>query len=159
MVLSIRNNNPFSLLQLNPSSWRGLVGKEKNGFLKFDSVLNGSRAGFINLIQQVNKGNNTIEKIFSNYGDPGHEETYRAFVSKETGIPRLKPIADYEQLFSIGRAIVKMEAGKFWVDPVTFRAGLDEAVKSYQLKKIITTGGSITGILIILVFAYILLNR
>lgn len=159
MVLAEKNNNPFSILQIRPSQWRGLVGTEKNGYLKFDSVLNGARAGFINLIQQVNAGHNTIEKIFSNYGDPGHEETYRAFVSKDTGIPRLKPITNYEDLFKIGRAIVKMEAGKFWVDPVTFRAGLDEAIKSYQLKKIAVVGGSITGILIILVVAFIILNR
>lgn len=134
-TLSERNNNPFSLLQIKPSSWRGLVGKEANGFLKFDSLLNGLRAGYVNIIQKVNSGVNTIDKIFANYGDPGHEETYKKMVEKVSGIGRYTPINSSNQLIAIAKGIVKMESGKEWVNDTDLKTGLSEALKSYPLKQ------------------------
>ena len=134
MNLPERNHNPFSLLQLKPSKWRGLVGSETNGFLKFDNVVHGIRAGFINLIQKINRGDDTIDEIFQNYGDPGHEETYKAMVEKVSGIQRHTLISTPYQLGLVGRGIVVMENGSFWLNPDDFQKGLELALESYPLK-------------------------
>ena len=151
MTLAEKNNNPFNLLQINPSKWRGLIGREANGLLQFDTLLNGIRAGFINLIQKVNNGSNTIEKIFNSYGDPGHEEEYKKFVSDQTGIGRNTTLSKPSQLLAIGKAIVKMEAGKYWVTDSQMIQGLDAALQSYSLKENIKRGTIGLGVLIAIV--------
>lgn len=82
-----RYNNPLALIQKKPDKWVGLTGSI-NGFLSFDTVENGIRAGIINLHntyfkrglltpEQIipiyapdsitNNGNNYI-KFFGKYG-------------------------------------------------------------------------------------------
>lgn len=46
------NNNPFALIQpVQKRNWKGQVGKTPDGFLTFQTVVDGVRAGFINLFQ------------------------------------------------------------------------------------------------------------
>jgi hypothetical protein len=120
-----RANNPFSLIQKKPDKWRGLLKSDTKGFLYFDSVSNGVRAGFINLYNRyLNRGLDTIEKIFPVYAPPFENDTeaYIRTVCKLTGFTpdqKLNP-NDFEKL---GRAIIQVEAGKFWVNEDDFQKG------------------------------------
>lgn len=126
-----RNNNPFAIIQSKPSNWRGLA-KDTGAFLKFDSARWGVRAGYINLVNTYLKRNlNTIAKIFPVYApasDGNKPEKYIEFVEKFTGINRNESITDTEQLYAIGRAIERVEAGKSWVDANEWDQGWTDAL-------------------------------
>jgi hypothetical protein len=159
MLLAQKDNNPLSLLQPygKAGGWRGLVGQEPNGYLIFDTLHNGVRAGYYNLILKLNSGINTIEKIFANYGDPGHEETYRSYVSKETGVSRNKEIVNPNDLYQIGKAIIKMEGDRtVWVPEQTLLAGFNDAMNSIKMSKIAYY--SIGGVLAILIIGILILS-
>jgi len=123
--LPIRYKNPFALLQTNPSDWKGLVGADRYGHLKFDTVVNGVRAGFINLIQYFNSGLVTIGHIVTRYA-PENPGIYIQRVVQETGFGR-DEVLSKGALFQVGRAIVEVEAGTFWVDEGIFLDGWRQA--------------------------------
>lgn len=127
---SIRNNNPFAIIQPVPDKWRGLKGSD-NGFLIFESPVYGVRAGFINLVNgYLKKGLNTINKIFPVYApssDGNNPGAYAAAVSKFTGI-NSDDLIGPAQVYPIGRAIERIEAGRQWVDPEDFDEGYKMAL-------------------------------
>lgn len=131
-----RNNNPFALLQKIPSNWVGLAGKDDDGLLKFDTPMNGVRAGFINLYNRYFKqGLFTINQIAPVYTGlpPGKWEAYAQGLSSISGIPRDRGlIGDLEstELKKLARAIERMEAGYQWVSNTDFENGFQLA-KTY----------------------------
>jgi hypothetical protein len=142
-TLPIRANNPFALIQKKPQAWQGLVSVNERGFLFFDTPLNGTRAGFISFINTyLKRGINTIEKIFPIYA-PKDELTndpalYIQNVSKLTKIPSGKPLTTAEEILSVGKAIIRVESGKDWIDNATLVAGYMVAAQQTgfpQLKK------------------------
>lgn len=150
-----QNNNPFALIQQVPSKWQGLAGKQNDGFLTFDNPMFGARAGFINLINTyLNRGINTIEKIFPIYAPAGHganvPEDYIKRVVNLTGIARNKPITEPAEIYKLGKAIVTHEEGNFWMPQIDFDAAFKSAM---QAKKIsIPSGVVIGGIGFVIVF-------
>lgn len=142
-TLPIRANNPFALIQKRPQAWQGLVSANERGFLFFDTPLNGTRAGFISFINTyLKRGINTIEKIFPIYA-PKDELTndpqlYIDNVSRITKIPKNKPLTTAEEILAVGKAIIKVESGKDWIDNATLVAGYMVAAQQTnypQLKK------------------------
>jgi hypothetical protein len=157
-----RNNNPMALIQQIPSKWKGLVGKNPDGFLIFESPLFGLRAGVINLINTyIKRGLDTIEKIFPVYAPKGHgtndPEVYIKIVSKLTGIPRNKKISNEQELYKIAKAIVTHEEGNFWMTMQDFNSGFESGMNSINRNKLFT--GAVTGLgvvtIIILILIYI----
>ena len=126
-----RNNNPFALIQAKPSAWKGLA-PDSGSFLKFIAPRYGVRAGYINLVNAYIKRNlNTIEKIFPVYApisDGNKPDKYIEFVEQFTGIKRNEIIDDADQLYIIGRAIERVEAGKSWVDAIEWDQGWTESL-------------------------------
>lgn len=126
--LPIRANNPFALIQKKPSAWQGLVSSNTKGFLFFDTPLNGTRAGFISFINTyLKRGINTIEQIFPIYA-PKDELTndpqlYIQNVVKLTKIPKDRPLTTAEEIIAIGKAIIRVESGKDWIDNATLVSG------------------------------------
>jgi hypothetical protein len=116
-------NNPFALINQS-ITFKGQIGRASDGFLKFQSPVFGIRAGFINLFQTYYlKGFDTIAKIFDSdrafpvYGDPDKGELYAKLVERFTGIDQNETLTK-AQIFEVGKAIVRVEAGKDWVsDP------------------------------------------
>jgi len=110
--MSFRNNNPGNM-RYNPA-FKGVTGKDSRGFAIFKTKYHGLRAMRILLENYIKKGFNTIDKIINRYApaaDQNQPDTYAAFVSRESGIPRstiLKP----EMVEMIMPAMVKMETGK-----------------------------------------------
>lgn len=165
------NNNPFALIQQVPSAWQGLKGKRPNGFLQFADPVYGVRAGFINLVNTyINKGLNTIEKIFPVYAPKGHGDndpkSYIATVSKVSGIPKNKIITTPEQIYAIGKAIVQVEEGIFkdsanqigWLSKADFDKGFDLAMSGKTIKKVAIVGGGLIVLVLAGVFAYAYFN-
>lgn len=131
------NNNRFALIQpVQKRNWKGQVGKTPDGFLTFQTVVDGVRAGFINLFQTyINAGFNTIAKIFDSnrafpvYGDPGKGKLYTDLVSKFTAIAPDK-VLTLEDVKKVGKAIARVEGGANWVSNEDFDLGFQMA-KSY----------------------------
>lgn len=118
-----QNNNPFALFQLYPSNWLGLIGKNSNGFLQFDSVANGVRAGFINLYQRyLKQGLNTIDKIAPVYTGSLNWNAYAMGLSQISGLNIEAEIND-SNVLKLARAIERMEEGEQWVSDSDFNAG------------------------------------
>lgn len=141
--LPIRANNPFALIQKRPQAWQGLISANERGFLFFDTPLNGTRAGFISFINTyLKRGINTIEKIFPIYA-PKDELTndpqyYIDNVVKITKIPKNRPLTTAEEILAVGKAIIKVESGKDWIDNATLVSGYMVAAQQTnypQLKK------------------------
>jgi hypothetical protein len=116
---AIRNKNPFALIQTKPEQWQGLVGSEPDGFLIFSNPVFGVRAGYINLVNgYIRKGLNTLSKIFPVYAPitaGNNPNKYTELVSKITGIDPNRPL-EAADIYAIGRAIERIEAGQYWVD-------------------------------------------
>lgn len=139
-----RNNNPFALIQTNPSNWAGLIGQDSgtpSGFLSFDSPVNGTRAGFINLWNRYfSKGLRSINRIAPVYEGssstiafgPGgvsaadkNTDAWAVGVSKISGYD-LNDDLTWAQAYKLGRAIETFENGGRWVSDADF-------LKGYQL--------------------------
>jgi hypothetical protein len=155
----IRTNNPFALIQSygKASSWKGLIGQELNGFLVFDTVDHGLRAGFINLINTyLSKGRNTIEKIVPVYApekDANKPLQYIKFLEDYTKIPKNAEINEYSQVLRLGMGIVRMESGSHFQEK-DMRLALDQAIAytNFQTKIKVAAGGA--GLLLAAAVAY-----
>lgn len=127
-----RNNNPFALIQLSPSNWVGLVGTDEGypaGFLKFDSPVNGVRAGFINLYNTYfSKGLRSIGAIAHKYvgGDLPGIEAWERGVSRISGFGIDQELS-WPQTFKLGRAIERHENGSTWVSEIDYLKGYNLA--------------------------------
>ena len=116
--LTIDNKNPFALIQLQPDKWQGLKGTTKNGFLIFDTAINGARAGWINLWNTyLSKGINTPNSIIVKYAPDGggKDGAYSKFIAQRLGITTDTAITTPKQIWELGRAIVYFEAGENWL--------------------------------------------
>ncbi|HEU5291676.1 MAG TPA: hypothetical protein VFU05_13595 [Cyclobacteriaceae bacterium] len=130
--LPIRNNNPFALFQKFPSNWVGLIGND-NGFLKFDTVVNGVRAGFINLYRRyLAQGLDTISVIAPVYTGLADASGYASGLSKISGIGLNDKITE-SNVLRLARGIERMEEGRQWVTEVDFQRGF-ELAKTYLEK-------------------------
>lgn len=139
-TLAERNNNPFALIDKTPDKWIGLTGTTPNGFLIFDTVLNGLRAGFINLKNSYFKPDyvTTTREIFPKYlgTEWGKKSSlgddpiaYAGLVKKFQGIGENDLIKwnDKEQMVKLAKAIIQVEAGKLWVKDADIRKAYDMA--------------------------------
>lgn len=129
-----RNNNPFALIQTSPSNWLGLLGsddeKKPIGFLKFDTPINGTRAGFINLWNRYfSKGLRSVGTIAHVYLTGSDLKTIEAW---ERGVSQFSRYGIDQQLswaqaFDLGRAIERFENGSQWVNIADFTRGYNLA--------------------------------
>lgn len=128
---TIRFNNPFALIQTAPDKWQGLV-PGSTGFLQFDSVENGARAGMITLINTyLRRGRDTIGKIIPVYApEPEAQkiENYIAFLENKTGMHRDDQIKNVDQFLKLAKNITWFEAGKDWVSEKTIANAYNKAV-------------------------------
>lgn len=159
---TIETNNPFALIQPygKASSWNGLKGQRENGFLVFDTVENGLRAGFINLYNTyLKRGRNTIATIIPVYAPDGGEP-YIRFLESFTGWDRNKVIQTQDEVFKLAQGIIRFEAGKQWITPVRIanahKVALDYLGLESKVKKAAIGGGFvIVGIVAYIAYRYL----
>lgn len=113
----LRNNNPGNLIR-TPNAWQGKIPYKDSKDAKFEQFTElkwGIRAMFKDLINDINKGKNTVKKLISEYAPPNENDTknYIALVSKSIGISENEVITkvNSEFLKLLGRAILKVELG------------------------------------------------
>lgn len=121
-VRGLRNNNPGNLVRTS-SAWQGKIPyaqSKDNHFEQFTTVHHGLRAMFKDLINDINKGKNTVKKLIYEYAPP-HEnntEQYVNSVCKTIGVKPDEVIKEINNKFLIllGRAIIKVELGAAHTD-------------------------------------------
>lgn len=120
----LRNNNPGNLVLTN-IAWQGKIPKPQNNdtnngvvvkhFEQFTNLEFGIRAMLKDLINDINKGKNTINKIISEYAPPTENNTgvYIQSVSKTLGVTPNQTLThiDSKFLLNLSRAIFKVELG------------------------------------------------
>lgn len=113
----IRNNNPGNLIYTN-IAWEGKIPLKYNTdghFEQFVSMEFGIRAMFKDLINDINKGKNTVRKLISEYAPPNENNTnqYIKDVCASIGVTADQKINSINDKFLIllGKAIIKKENG------------------------------------------------
>ncbi|WP_310560619.1 hypothetical protein [Flavobacterium sp.] len=114
----IRNNNPGNLVSTN-IAWQGKIPLSKNTDGKFEQFVSmelGIRAMFKDLINDINKGKNTVRKLINEYAPPSENNTsqYIKDVCKSIGVTPDQKISfvNSKFLLMLGKAIIKKENGK-----------------------------------------------
>jgi hypothetical protein len=110
--LGIRNNNPGNL-RYDGTNWKGSIGSA-SGFVKFSSVEYGIRAMAKVIANNINGGNDTIEKYITRYAPPSENDTtsYINYVAKNSGYSSNQTLNDNPvTLFKLIKAQIKVENG------------------------------------------------
>lgn len=120
------------LIQLNPDNWQGLTGKTSSGILIFSSPYYGTRAGIINMFNNLR--NVTYYDFFNKYAPAGHGNNnptlYAQQVASEVGVLPTD-IITADALYAIGMKIVAIESGQgLWVGQSTYDRAFSDYVKS-----------------------------
>lgn len=109
----IRNNNPGNLR--TGDSWQGMVGADAQSFIIFANVCWGIRALATDLTSKINRGLDTIAKIFPVYApatDNNNVAAYISSVANSTGLdPNEQLGTDAQTLADLIRAIADHENG------------------------------------------------
>lgn len=118
LVPGLRNNNPGNLVKTD-IPWLGKIPHSKNATSRFEQFIDlkhGIRAMLRDIINDIAKGSNTIEKLINQYAPPFENNTkaYINAVSKSVGIPPTTQITviDNAFLLKVARAIINHENGK-----------------------------------------------
>lgn len=106
-------NNPFNIRYNAANNWQGQTGKTERGFVKFDTLSNGLRAGLKLLNTYVNGHNlNTVSKIINRYAPPSDNnptENYIKYVENAVGKSSIS--WNKSDIKKLGEAILFFENG------------------------------------------------
>lgn len=108
----LRNNNPGDIRA--GEAWQGMVGTDDAGFVIFSDISWGIRAMATDLLNKINKGENTITQIVAIYAPSSENDTqaYITAVSQDMGIdPDTVLPMDQPTFHSLVRAIMNHELG------------------------------------------------
>lgn len=113
----IRNKNPGNLV-LTSIAWQGKIPTKQNTdgkFEQFTSMEYGIRAMFKDLVNDINKGKNTVRKLINEYAPPSENNTkkYIDDVCQSIGVMPDDVIKSINQSFllKLGKAIIRKENG------------------------------------------------
>ena len=114
-VRGLRNNNPGNLIKTN-IAWQGKISKGSDShFEQFTDIYFGLRAMLKDLINDINKGKNTVVKLINEYAPPHENNTvaYIQSVSNSIGVTPNEVLKNINSSFllSLSRAILKVELG------------------------------------------------
>lgn len=114
----LRNNNPGNLIRTT-LTWSGKIPFDKSTdqhFEQFENVYYGLRAMFKDLINDINKGKNTVKLLITEYAPPKENDTvaYINSVAKTLGVAPTARLTQIDSAFllKLGRAILQVELGK-----------------------------------------------
>jgi len=112
----LRNNNPFNLVQTN-IAWQGKIPLSQNTDGKFEQFTElrwGIRAGMRDIINDIKKGQNTIQKLISKFA-PSFENNTNAYIQQVAaalGISTTTPLdLTEETVIALASVIVGVENG------------------------------------------------
>ena len=113
----VRNNNPGNLVATT-IGWQGKIPLPQNTdkhFEQFTEVKFGIRAMFRDLLNDISKGKNTVEKLISEYA-PSFENNTTSYVNQVAQSLGLSPDEKITQvtedfLLKLGKIIIRVENG------------------------------------------------
>lgn len=114
----IRNNNPGNLIYTKNNAWQGKIPLSKNTdsgqhFEQFTTMEYGIRAMFKDLVNDINKGKNTVRKLINEYAPSSENNTaqYIKDVCSSIGVTADQKITSINEefLLKLGKAIIKKE--------------------------------------------------
>ena len=107
-----RNNNPGNIRFSTKNNWQGQIGKDKDGFVIFDTPLNGLRASAKLIKNKLNKGQSTIAALIESWAPPNENNTpaYVAAVAKALGVSSSASL-NATHIPGLLNAIIKHENG------------------------------------------------
>jgi len=111
LPLGLRNNNPGDIRP--GDQWQGMIGTNE-GFIVFTDISWGIRAMATDLLNKINKGENTITEIITIYAPPSENDTpaYIRAVSRDIGVdPDTVLPMDQQTFHNLLRAIMNHELG------------------------------------------------
>lgn len=118
VALGLRNNNPGNLIR-TALTWQGKIPHAESTDKKFEQFVNvhyGLRAMFKDLINDINKGKNTVKLLITEYAPPKENDTvaYINSVAKTLGVAPTARLSQIDSTFllRLGRAILQVELGK-----------------------------------------------
>ncbi len=114
----IRNNNPGNLIRTS-NKWIGKIPYDQSTDTKFEQFVSleyGVRAMILDLINDINKGKNTIRKLISEYA-PAFENNTLAYINSVSASLNVTPdyqlkVIDSGLILLLAKAIIKVENGK-----------------------------------------------
>ena len=126
LPLGLRNNNPGNL-RLTNIAWQGKIPNVENtgkGYEQFVNVHYGLRAMLKDLINDINKGKNTIKLLISEYApksDNNDTDAYIESVSTTLGVSPAEKLTQINSTFllRLSRAILKVELGQKYHNLIT----------------------------------------
>ncbi|MDQ8014470.1 MAG: hypothetical protein REI96_18625 [Flavobacterium nitrogenifigens] len=117
-VRGLRNNNPGNLIRTN-NAWQGKIPysqSKDDKFEQFENVHFGLRAMLKDLINDINRGKNTVKLLIHEYAPPVENDTkaYINSVAKTLGVSPTErlTVINSSFLLKLARAILKVELGK-----------------------------------------------
>lgn len=117
----IRNNNPGNLVYTKNNNWQGKIPYLKNTdvgrkFEQFETMAFGIRAMLRDLVNDIDKGKNTVRKLISEYAPPSENDTeaYIKQVCASIGVTADEKISSVNSnfLYLLAKAIINKENGK-----------------------------------------------
>ena len=118
LARGLRNNNPGNLIRTS-IAWQGKIPHSKNtdsNFEQFENVYFGLRAMLKDLINDINKGKNTVKLLITEYAPPSENDTkaYIDSVARTLGVTPTQRLTQINSKFLLNlvRAILKVELGK-----------------------------------------------
>lgn len=121
-VRGLRNNNPGNLVKTN-IAWQGKIPQNQNpdkNFEQFTTLEHGIRAMLKDLINDINKGKNTVRKLISEYA-PAFENNTVGYINSVAKTLKVLPDETLTKinasfLLLLARAILKVELGSAHVE-------------------------------------------
>lgn len=156
LPLGLRNNNPGNLV--SGINWQGLIGSNA-GFCVFENIAYGIRAMGTDIRTDINKGQNTIRKLITEYAPPSQNNTaaYIAAVVSYSGISADQPLqVDQDTLRRLIRAMMNVENGVNYSAMITDQ----DIIEGINLMSGTISPGAAAGLgisSIVLLFAFYLL--
>lgn len=131
----LRNHNPGNIRDYG-IKWRGLVGRDADGFCIFDTPHNGLRALALDIVTKFRKPRadrlDTVEEIIEIYAPPNENDTaaYIASVSNMIGAhpKQVINLEDPNTLAQFERAVVMHENGSVPYDASAIMAAVNDAL-------------------------------
>lgn len=161
----IRNNNPGNLIR-TANKWVGKIPyaqSKDDKFEQFTSLEYGVRAMILDLVNDINKGKNTVRKLISEYA-PAFENNTLAYINSVSASLNVSPdyqlkVINSDFLLLLAKAIIKVENGtdaKHVTDDIIKKAISlvgNRKLSNLEVKNTVK-GGSFPYVLEMVVFFY-----
>jgi len=130
-VRGLRNNNPGNIKYNPANQWQGQTGQDADGFVIFDTMVNGIRALAETLRNYGRQGYNTVQAIISRWSTTDQA----AYIANVAAALQVSPsdtldMTDADTITNLTNAIITQENGFNPLSAATIQAGVSEGMNA-----------------------------